>query len=103
MTLTLEITPEIEATLQCVAASHGQSLSDYAAELLAQAAQNANDLDEAMRAGADIMAPLYAESLATGGELTAASNNNQDIHEYGAEELAAMEAGEFEQPLRRAA
>ena len=72
-------------------------------ELAKREATAPDDLDEAMLAGADIMAPLYAESLAAGGELTAASNGQQDIHEYSAEELAAMEAGEFEQPLRRAA
>jgi uncharacterized protein (DUF1778 family) len=53
MTLTLEIAPEIEATLQGVAASHGQSLSDYAAELLAQAAEDAEDIADADRVMAE--------------------------------------------------
>ena len=54
MTLTLEIAPEIEATLKGVAASHGQSLSDYAAELLAQAAEDAADVAEVTRARAEV-------------------------------------------------
>lgn len=37
MSLTLEIAPEVEAALNEVAAQHGQSANDYAAQLLADA------------------------------------------------------------------
>jgi hypothetical protein len=43
-----------------------------------------------MRASAEIMAPLYAESLANGGELTAITTASGDLHEYTADELEAM-------------
>lgn len=45
------------------------------------------------------VAARYAESLATDGELTASSRFQEDIHQYGAEELAALERGEFEKPV----
>ncbi len=42
----------------------------------------------------------YSRSLQSVGELTAFTRFQEDIHEYDAAELAAMEAGEFERPLR---
>jgi hypothetical protein len=106
MTLTLEIAPEVEARLRDKAKRRGMAVDAYLLDLAARdepIERDETDLDAAMRAGAEIMAPLYAESLATGGELTAATTAPGDFHEYSAEELAAMEAGKFEQPLRRAA
>ncbi len=94
MTLTLEIAPEIQAALEMKARRRGLALDAYL-------------LDVAMRDesgdGLGEIAALYAESLATGGELTAATNAGGELHEYSADELAAMEAGEFARPLRRAA
>jgi uncharacterized protein (DUF1778 family) len=74
MTLTLEIAPEIEATLKGVAASHGQSLSDYAAELLAQAAEDAADVADAER----IMANSDPSKRRTLAELRTAIYGEQE-------------------------
>ena len=42
---------------------------------------------------------LYDDSLANDQELTAATKYQEDIYEYSSQELAAMEAGDFERPL----
>jgi hypothetical protein len=43
---------------------------------------------------------LYSESLKKDGGLTAFSGAQEDLHDYSAEELAAMEEGQYERPLR---
>jgi hypothetical protein len=104
MTLTLEIAPEVEAALTAQAQQAGTSLPDYVAARLTELAEadslEPNDLNPN---GLEEIAALYEQSLAEGNELTAATSAPSDLHEYSAEELAAMENGEFEQPLRRAA
>jgi uncharacterized protein (DUF1778 family) len=77
MTLTLEIAPEIEAALSQAAQASGQSLSDYAAELLAQAAEDAQDIADADR----IMAESDPSTWRTLDELRTAI--------YGGKEKAA--------------
>jgi uncharacterized protein (DUF1778 family) len=47
MTLTLEIAPETEAQIAAGAQASGRSVADYAAELLAQAAEDAADVVDA--------------------------------------------------------
>jgi hypothetical protein len=47
----------------------------------------------------DSLDKLYDDSLANDHELTAATKYQEDIYEYSPEELAAMEAGDFERPL----
>jgi hypothetical protein len=47
----------------------------------------------------DKVGALYWDSLAQGGDLTASTHFQEDVHEYSPAELAAMEAGEFERPL----
>lgn len=49
MTLTLEIAPEIEAALQTEAQRNGQSVNDYAAQVLSEALEDAQDVAEAER------------------------------------------------------
>ena len=58
--------------------------------------------DMAKRRGvkaSDKVGALYWNSLSQSGELTASTRFQEDLHEYSAAELAAMEAGEFERPL----
>lgn len=98
MTLTLEIAPEIEAALTEKARRAGEALPAYAVRVLARDAEAPEARD-----GLEEIAALYEESLVSSGELTAATTAPGDLHEYSADELAAMEAGEFAQPLRRAA
>jgi hypothetical protein len=98
MTLTLELSPEIEAQLLSKARQRGLALPDYLRQLAerdvqddAQALMNEEaEREDAWRAGAEIMAPIYAESLASGGELTAFSAVQEDVHEYSDEELQSM-------------
>lgn len=73
MTLTLELSPETEARLRANAAQYGLPMDAYLLDLAAQDAQEFNDWQALDRV---------------------------DLHEYSAEELAAMEAGLFERPLR---
>ena len=47
----------------------------------------------------DKVGVLYWDSLSQGGELTASTRFQEDLHEYSAAELAEMEAGAFERPL----
>jgi hypothetical protein len=47
----------------------------------------------------DKVGALYWDSLSQGGELTASTRFQDDVHEYSRDELAAMEAGAFERPL----
>jgi hypothetical protein len=54
MTLTLEIAPEVEAALTDEATRHGQSVNDYAAQLLADALEDALDLAECERVRAEV-------------------------------------------------
>lgn len=74
--------------------------------LLRQRARNAQSPSaaptkwDAWQRAAKKAAPYYEQSLREGGELTALSDAQADIHEYSAEELAAMEAGAFERPLQ---
>lgn len=58
--------------------------------------------DMAKRRGvktSDKVGALYWNSLSQSGELTASTRFQEELHEYSADELAAMEAGEFERPL----
>ena len=54
MTLTLEIGAETEAALNEVAAQRGQSASDYAAQLWADALEDALDVAECDRVRAEV-------------------------------------------------
>jgi plastocyanin len=54
MTLTLEIAAETEAQIAAGAQASGRSIADYAAELLAQAAEDAADVAEVARARAEV-------------------------------------------------
>jgi hypothetical protein len=49
MTLTLDLTPEAEAALEAEAARTGQSAQDFAAQLFAEALEDAIDLADARR------------------------------------------------------
>ena len=53
MTLTLELAPETEAQIAAGAKASGRSVADYAAELLAQAAEDAADIANAERVMAE--------------------------------------------------
>jgi hypothetical protein len=76
MTLQLEIAPDVKAALEAKAQRAGVPLKAYAARVLAR---------EAGRGAA--------------GGNGSSHNAQSDLHEYSADELAAMEAGEFEAPL----
>ncbi len=54
MTLTVEVAPEVRATLESEAARQGQSMAAYVAALLAQAAEDAGDAAECERARAEV-------------------------------------------------
>jgi hypothetical protein len=54
MTLTLELAPETEAQIAAGAQASGRSIADYAAQLLAQAAEDASDAAEVARARAEV-------------------------------------------------
>lgn len=82
MTHTIEFSPEVEARLQELAQQRGASVEAVAAQELA-----------AVLGAGEPVANLYARSIAEGGELTAFSHAQEDLHEYSAEELAAMDAG----------
>jgi plasmid stability protein len=56
MTLTLDLTPETEAALEVEAARTGQSANDYAAQLLADALEDALDAAECARARSEVKA-----------------------------------------------
>ncbi len=94
MTLTLELAPEVEAQLLLKARRRGLALPDYVRQLAERDAEAVSNeqatKDAAMTAGAEIMATLYAESLAQGGELTAFSQQQEDLHEYSDEELREL-------------
>jgi hypothetical protein len=80
---------EIESLIEQLAPDEFAELMDW---LRARATHSEISVDE--------IATLYDDSLKSGGEFTAFSNAQEDLHEYSAEELAAMKAGEFERPLR---
>lgn len=81
MKRSLNFPPEIEIRLPSIAGQRGMTVEDAAPDNI------------------ETMAALYAHSLAVGGELTAFSNAPDDIYEYSADDLAAMERGEFETAL----
>jgi hypothetical protein len=91
MTLTLD--REIEQLATAQAARRGVPVEKYLSDLVQRDANNGNGAQSTLN-------ELYAQSLANSGELTALTTAPGDIYEYSAEDLAAMESGEFERPLR---
>jgi hypothetical protein len=87
MTLTLDLPTEIETQLQERATAEGVPVEAIALEVLSSGL------------GQSTLSSFYARSLATGSDLTAFSAHQEDIHEYSADDLAMMEAGQFERPL----
>jgi predicted DNA-binding protein len=88
MTLTIEVAPEEEQALAAKARRNGQTVNEYLRDLVKRDVEVVE------------VETLYAESLATDGDLTASTRIQEDVHEYSPDELATMEAGLFERPLR---
>ncbi len=91
MTLTIELEPQDVQVLAARAARLGVPVERAAADVLRR------DLQTETTSGA---ADIYAHSLANGGELTAFSTVQEDVYQYSADDLAAMERGEFAEPLQ---
>lgn len=97
MKRSLNFPPEIESRLQSIAGQRGTTVEDAALQILVVGLHSLPD--DTMPHNIETVVALYAHSLATGGELTAFSNAPDDIYQYSADDLAAMERGEFEKPL----
>jgi plasmid stability protein len=87
MTLTLNLPSDVESELQKRAIAEGLPVEAVALEVLSAGLRQ------------NTLASLYAYSLSTDGDLTALSAHQEDVHDYSADELAAMQAGQFERPL----
>lgn len=77
MTVTIEVKPELAHRWKAIAAREGRALDAI--------------ISEAMEEHAAVLE--NSDSLAS-------TRFQEDIYEYSVAELAAMEAGEFERPLR---
>ncbi len=87
MTHVLEFPPAVEQALETNARRRGVSSDEYLRAVVAREVE----LDE--------IGDLYGDSIESGGEMTASTRFQDDLHEYSPDELAAMEAGEFARPL----
>ena len=92
MTHTIETTPDVDRALEAKAARRGVPVDVLLRGLVSDFARTPDV------PASEAIAALYADSIATGGELTALSSGQEDIHQYSADELAAMEGGLFENP-----
>lgn len=93
MTHMIELAPEVERVVKEKAQRQGIAPEQYLRDLI----------ESAVTSKTDEVAILYEESVRTDGALTAFLKAQEDLHEYSADELAAMESGEFATPLNKAA